>query len=160
MNIAKDSVVAMHYTLKDDAGEIIDSSAGGETLAFIFGSGQIIPGLEEQLEGKVKGEKLQATIPPEKAYGPRNEEMVQSVEKSQFEEPDQIKVGVQFQADTEQGPVLLTVLKVDDKEVLLDSNHPLAGKTLHFDVEITDVRAASAEELEHGHVHGPGGHQH
>ena len=160
MKIAKDVVVVMHYTLKNDAGNVIDSSDGGDPLAFIFGNGQIIPGLEEQLDGKAVGDKLNAKVTPDKGYGERNDEMVQTVPMSQFEDKEQIKVGVQFQADTPQGPVLLTVLEVKGEEVVLDSNHPLAGETLHFDVEITEVREATEEEKEHGHVHGPGGHQH
>jgi len=146
----------MHYTLKNDAGKTIDSSVSAEPLSFIFGSGQIIPGLEEELDGKAKGDKVQATIAPEKAYGKRNDEMIQTVPKSQFEDSEEIKEGIQFQADTEDGPVLLTVLEVRDEEVVLDSNHPLAGETLHFDVEITEVRTATKDEMDHGHVHGEG----
>lgn len=160
MQIAKDKVVSIDYTLKNDDGLVLDTSEGREPLSFIQGNGQLIPGLEEELEGKVKNDKLNVSIPPEKGYGKRSEQMVHVVDKSNFEAGANIEVGMQFQAQMDHGMQLLTVLKVDDDKVTLDGNHPLADQTLHFDVDIKDVREATAEELEHGHVHGPGGHQH
>jgi FKBP-type peptidyl-prolyl cis-trans isomerase SlyD len=160
MQIAKDKVVSIDYTLKNDDGQILDTSDGREPLNFIQGNGHLIPGLEEALEGKTKDEKLSVSIPPEKGYGLRSEEMVHVVDKSNFEPGANIEVGMQFQAQMEHGMQMLTVLKVDGDKITLDGNHPLADQTLHFDVDIKDVRDASAEELEHGHVHGPGGHKH
>lgn len=160
MKIADESVVTMHYTLKDDKGKTIDSSSGGEPLAYLQGAGNIIPGLEEALMGKVAGDKIQVTLPPEKGYGERDERLVQSIPKKQFQGAGEIKVGMQFQVNSQAGPMILTVVGVKGDEVVVDGNSPLAGQTLHFDVEITDVRAATSEELEHGHVHGPGGHHH
>ncbi len=156
MNITKNQVVTMHYTLKDDEGQTIDTSAGAEPLVYIQGMGQIIPGLEKELEGKTKGDKVLAVIPAEEAYGTRNDEMIQSVPKSEFEEAGDIQVGMQFQVETDNGPIALTVIEVRAEEVVLDGNHPLAGLTLHFDVEVTDVRAATEDEIAHGHVHGAG----
>lgn len=160
MNIADESVVSMHYTLKDDKGETIDSSDGGEPLTYLQGAGNIIPGLEEALMGKKKGDKLKVTIAPDKGYGERDERLVQSIPKAQFQNGDRLKPGMQFQIRSQGGPMVLTVVEVKDSEVVVDGNSPLAGQTLHFDVEITDVRAATEEEVAHGHVHGPGGHHH
>jgi len=156
LNIAKNHVVTMHYTLKDGEGQTIDSSAGAEPLVFIYGLGQIIPGLEKALDGKAKTDKVQVVIPPEEAYGERSDEMIQAVPKTEFQDADQVSVGMQFQVQTDNGPIGLTVIEVRENEFILDGNHPLAGITLHFDVEITDIREATEEELSHGHVHGPG----
>ena len=160
MKIADESVVSMHYTLKDDKGETIDSSDGGEPLTFLQGAGNIIPGLEEALMGKAKGDKLKVSLTPDKGYGERDERMVQSIPKKQFQGAGDIKPGMQFQVNSQGGPMVLTVVEVKGDEVVVDGNSPLAGQNLHFDVEITDVRKASQEELDHGHVHGPGGHHH
>lgn len=151
----------MHYTLTDDAGTKLDSSVGQEPLAYIHGHAHIIPGLENALAGKTKGEKLQVSIKPEDGYGERNDALVQELPKAQFETGEEITEGMKFQADTPDGQlIVLTVVKVGGETVTVDGNHELAGTTLNFDVEITDVRAATAEELDHGHVHGPGGHDH
>jgi FKBP-type peptidyl-prolyl cis-trans isomerase SlyD len=160
MNIADEAVVSMHYTLKDDKGEVIDSSDGSEPLTYLQGASNIIPGLEEALAGKKKGDKLHVTVPPEKGYGERDERLVQAIPKNQFQDADRLKAGMQFQIRSQGGPMVLTVVEVKDSEVVVDGNSPLAGQTLHFDVEITDVRPATEEELAHGHVHGPGGHHH
>jgi len=160
MQIAKNKVVSIDYTLKNDDGQILDSSEGREPLNFIHGNGHLIPGLEEALEGKTKGEKLNVSIPPEKGYGLRSDEMIHAVDRSNFEKDASIEVGMQFQAQMDQGMQMLTVVKVEDDKITLDGNHPLADQTLNFDVDVKDVREASAEELEHGHVHGPGGHNH
>jgi FKBP-type peptidyl-prolyl cis-trans isomerase SlyD len=146
----------MHYTLTDDAGTTLDTSAGGEPLVYIHGLGHIIPGLEAKVEGKAAGDKIKAVIEPKDAYGERVDEMVNSMPKSEFPDTEELAEGMQFQVDTDKGPLILTIVEVKDDEVVLDGNHPLAGYTLHFDVEITEVREATKDELEHGHVHGEG----
>lgn len=160
MNISKNSVVTIHYTLTDDQNKVLDTSSGKDPLIYIHGAGNIIPGLEQALEGRSAGDKFNVTIAPENAYGLRDESMTQSILKSEFQDGDKIKVGMRFQVNTEGGPLVLTVVEVKDTEIVVDGNHPLAGATLHFDVEVSAVREATNEELEHGHVHGPGGHHH
>lgn len=160
MVIAQNRVVTMHYTLKDEQGETIDSSQGHEPLAYIQGIGNIIPGLEDALEGKTKGDKLEVTIAPEDGYGERQENMVQKVAKSRFQGDEELVVGMQVQVETKNGPAIAMVSEIEGEDVTLDLNHPLAGVTLNFDVEVMDVREATDEELDHGHVHGPGGHHH
>lgn len=160
MKVADNKVVVIDYTLKDNDGEVIDSSEGAGPLAYLHGAGNIVEGLEEALTGKEAGEEVHASIEPAKAYGEHHEEMKQDVPKELFGGVESIEVGMQFQSETEQGPVLVTVVAVSDEMVTVDGNHPLAGVHLNFDVTIREVRDASAEEIEHGHVHGEGGHQH
>jgi len=158
MQIARDAVVMIHYTLKNDAGEVLDSSSGHDPLAYLQGHGSIIPGLEAALEGKVAGDKVQATIAPENAYGMKEPGLVQQVPRRAFQ--GEVRAGMQFTAQTEAGPRTVVVTRVQGDMVTVDGNHPLAGETLHFDVEVTEVRVATEEELSHGHVHGAGGHHH
>lgn len=158
--IAKDTVVSMHYTLTDNDGNTLDSSAGKDPLVYLQGHQNIIPGLESQMEGKEVGAKFTATVQPAQGYGELNPSLVQDVPKSNFPDPDQIAEGMQFQTMTEQGPIVLTVKEVKVDTVTVDGNHPLAGVTLNFAVEVMEIRLASSEEIEHGHVHGPGGHHH
>jgi FKBP-type peptidyl-prolyl cis-trans isomerase SlyD len=160
MTISTNHVVSIHYTLTNDAGEILDSSTGNDPLAYIHGIGNIIPGLEAALTGRALGDKFKVSIAPEDGYGLRDNEMMQNVPKSAFQGVDEILPGMQFQAQSPQGMTLVTVVDVDGDEVILDGNHPMAGMTLHFEVEVADIRDATSEELEHGHVHGPGGHHH
>jgi len=160
MQIAANAVVSIHYRLTNASGEQLDSSEGQEPLAYLHGAGNIIPGLENALVGKVVGDKLSVTVEPEEAYGPVKEEMIQDVDRANFEGIDVIEPGMQFMAQTPWGQQPVTVVKVQEDAVTLDGNHPLAGQTLSFDVEVVEVRAASEEELEHGHVHGAGGHHH
>ena len=160
MDITADRVVTIHYTLKDDGGTVLDSSAGGDPLAYIQGHGNLISGLEKALEGKTGGDKLAVSIAPADGYGIRNEALIQRVPRRALQGAGEIRKGMQFQARTEDGMRMFTVTGIVGDMVTLDGNHPLADKTLHFDVEIVEVREASAEELEHGHVHGPGGHHH
>ena len=151
----------MHYELKDAEGEVLDSSKGQEPLVYLHGAGNIIPGLEEALVGKAVGDTVDAVVAPEKGYGMPVDALVQTVPKEAFgEEVSKVEVGMRFQAETEQGPVPVVVTAMDEKTVTVDGNHPLAGKELHFNVSIAEIREASAEEIEHGHAHGPGGHQH
>jgi FKBP-type peptidyl-prolyl cis-trans isomerase SlyD len=160
MQIEKDKVVSIEYTLTDPKGNVIDTSKGRAPLPYLHGARNIIPGLESALEGKNTGDELTVTIAPEQGYGLRNEQMVQTVARDRFQGVTDIKPGMQFQANTSQGRRPVTIVAADDKTVKVDANHPLAGMTLKFDVKIIDVRDASAEEKEHGHVHGPEGHHH
>jgi FKBP-type peptidyl-prolyl cis-trans isomerase SlyD len=160
VEISADRVVTIHYTLKDDAGDVLDSSAGGEPLAYIQGHGNLVPGLEKALEGKSDGNTLAVSVAPEDGYGVRDEALVQRVPKRSLQGAGNIAKGMQFQARTEDGMRLFTVMAVVGDMVTLDGNHPLADQTLHFDVEVVGVREATSEELEHGHVHGAGGHHH
>ncbi len=153
--IGPDAVVLMHYTLTNDAGEVLDSSAGQEPLAYLHGAGNIIPGLEDALTGKTAGSRLKVSIAPEEGYGLRQDDMIQVIPREMFGAED-IEPGMAFQAEGH----ILVVTAVNDNEITVDANHPLAGQTLHFDVEITEVRPATDEELAHGHVHGAGGHHH
>lgn len=150
----------MHYLLTDADKNVLDSSQGREPLAYIHGLGNIIPGLEKQLTGMQVGDKVNAVVEPAEGYGERDENLMQIVPKSGFQGDEELVVGMQVQVGTEHGPAIASVAKIDGEDVTLDVNHPLAGVTLHFDVEIMGVRDATDEEISHGHVHGPGGHQH
>lgn len=160
MQIAEKSVVLMHYTLTNNKGEVLDSSVGSEPLAYLHGGGNIIPGLENALTGKKAGDKLKVTVQPEDGYGVRDASLVQQVPRRAFQGVANVEPGMSFTADGPQGPVRVTVTKVLGDMVTVDSNHALAGEVLNFDVEITEVRVATQEELDHGHVHGAGGHHH
>jgi len=160
VEIAADRVVLIHYTLKDDAGAVLDTSAGAEPLAYIQGHGNLVVGLEKALEGKRDGDTVAVAVPPADGYGVHDAALIQRVPKRSLQGSGEIKKGMQFQARTEHGMRMFTVTGMVGDMVTLDGNHPLADKTLYFDVEIVSVRAATAEELEHGHVHGAGGHHH
>ena len=153
--MAQPRVVTIHYTLTNDQGEKLDSSReeGREPLTYLEGAQNIIGGLENALVEKVPGDALKVSIEPAEGYGEVNEELVQPVPRSAFEGVDTIEPGMQFQAQTPGGPQVVRVVEVDDETVTIDANHPLAGQTLHFDVEVVDAREASEEETEHGHVH-------
>lgn len=156
MEITKNTVASIHYTLRDDDGTVIDSSEGRDPLQYLHGAGNLIPGMEEGLEGKSKGEKFNLKIEPDKGYGEKDENLVQKVPRSAFGDQE-VKPGMRF--STNQGGVV-TVTDVGLESVTVDGNHPLAGVPLNFDVEIMDVRTATADEISHGHVHGAGGHHH
>ncbi|HEY6484603.1 MAG TPA: peptidylprolyl isomerase [Steroidobacteraceae bacterium] len=158
MSIKKDSVVTLHYTLKDDDGALIDHSTEGEPLAYLHGYGNLVAGLERALEGKHSGDKLSVNIAPREGYGEYSKALVQKIPRRTLKGISKVTVGMRLQAQTEQGPKAVTVTNVTGDLVTIDANHPLAGRNLHFDVEIKDVRDATAEELAHGHAHGPGGH--
>ena len=158
MQIGKDMVVSIDYTLTGDDGAVIDSSDGGEPLAYIHGQGSIIAGLESALEGRAAGDLFQLAIPPEHGYGEYDDGLRQIVPLDKFGDASRVLVGARFRANSEAGPRLFTVMAIEKGQVLADGNHPLAGQTLHFDVKVREVRAATPEELEHGHAHGPGGH--
>jgi FKBP-type peptidyl-prolyl cis-trans isomerase SlyD len=160
VDITADRVVTIHYTLKNDSGEVLDSSSGGEPLAYIQGHGNLVAGLEKALEGKASGVSLAVVVDPADGYGVRDEALIQRVPKRSLQGAGEIKKGMQFQARTEDGMRLFTVTGLVGDMVTLDGNHPLADQTLHFDIEVVEVREATTEELEHGHVHGAGGHHH
>ena len=153
MIIEKDRVVSIDYTLRDNNGNLIDSSEGSDPLEYLHGNGNIIPGLEKALAGKKAGDKLTCSIAAADAYGERDDSLIFKVNKSEFEGAD-IEVGMQFEAHGEEGAQIVTVEGIEGEEVTIDANHPLAGETLNFDVKVVDVREATSEELEHGHVHG------
>lgn len=160
MQITQDAVVTIHYTLTNDKGETLDSSAGGEPLAYIHGNGNLIAGLENALNGKEAGAKFSVKIAPADGYGEYNKALVQRVPRRSFRGISDVRVGMQFQVQSDTGPRSVTVTQVVGDMVSVDGNHALAGQNLNFDVEIVEVRAATEEELSHGHVHGPGGHHH
>ena len=161
MLIANQHVVAIDYTLSNDAGEVIDSSQGTEPLVYLHGAGNIIAGLENALSGKTVGDELDVSIEPEDAYGEYSAELITNVGREMFEGVDQLEVGMQFHASAPDGGMqIVTIRDIDGDQVTIDGNHPLAGQQLNFKVKVVSVRAASEEELAHGHVHGEGGHQH
>ena len=160
MQVSEHKVVTLNYEVVDDQGQLIDQSEDDGPLAYIHNTGQLIPGLENALEGRSQGDRLSIDEPPDQGYGERDEEGVQTVSRDQFDDDAAIEAGMQFEAQDDDGHQIVTVVGVDDDNITLDTNHPLAGKTLHFEVEIIEVRDATPEELDHGHVHGPGGHQH
>jgi len=154
MKIEQHQVVSIDYELKNDDGVVLDSSAGQEPLTYLHGTGGLIPGLEKALEGKVADDELQVSIPPAEAYGEFNDSLVQKVNKAAFDGVDKIEPGMQFQAQGNEGEVQsITVTEVDGDDVTIDANHPLAGQTLHFSVQVREVRAATDEEKDHGHAH-------
>ena len=158
MSITQDQVVTLHYTLRDDAGEIIDRSPDGEPLAYLHGHGNLVPGLERELSGKRAGDQLQVTVSPADGYGEYDQALVQRVPRRTLKGLANLRVGMRLQAQTGHGARAVSVTRISGDMVTLDGNHPLAGKNLHFQVEVAEVRAATDEELSHGHVHGPGGH--
>ena len=161
MLIANQHVVAIDYTLSNDAGEVIDSSAGAEPLVYLHGAGNIIAGLENALVGKTVGDELDVSIEPEDAYGEYSAELITNLGREMFEGVEQLEVGMQFHASAPDGGMqIVTIRDIDGDQVTIDGNHPLAGQQLNFKVKVISVRAASEEELAHGHVHGEGGHQH
>lgn len=160
MQIAERKVASFHYTLTNDAGDVLDSSDGREPLAYLHGAGNIVPGLESEMTGHSAGDKFKVDVAPENGYGNYIEELVQVVPAESFQGVDDLAVGMQFQAQTGQGAIAVVVTAIEGDQVTVDGNHPLAGQTLHFEVEIAEVREATEEETEHGHVHGAGGHQH
>ena len=160
MQIRAQSVVTIGYTLKNDAGEVLDSSDGADPLTYLQGGGNIVPGLERALEGKGAGDKLSVVLAPEDAYGARDESLKTTipVRQVQVQDRSQIKVGERYRAWLADGARVVMVTAIDGSQVSVDGNHPLAGMTLHFEVYVVEVRKATAQELSHGHVHGPGGH--
>lgn len=160
MQIEKNKVALIDYSVKTAEGQLVDTSEGNEPLAFLCGFQNIIPGLETALLGKTAGEQLEVAVSPDDAYGQYIEEMVKQVPLTAFQGVDKVEAGMQFHAESPNGPQLITVTQVEGDMVTVDGNHPLAGIELHFEVTIKEVRDASEEEIAHGHVHGVGGHHH
>lgn len=156
MQITDKLAVSIHYILTNGAGEELDNSRNEEPMTYLHGFGQIIPGLENALKGKKVSDKFKVTIAPEDAYGERSDDMLQTVPMDMFADADKVEVGMQFHADASNGVSVVTVTNVADDEVTIDGNHPLAGETLTFDVEVMDIRPATEDELSHKHVHGEG----
>ena len=160
MKIEKDRVVRFHYAVAEAGKEAVENSKdGGQPLAILFGHGNIIPGLEKAMEGKEAGDSFKAAVPAAEAYGERREGLSQRIPKKHFG-AQKLEPGMQVVLQTNFGPRAVTIEKVGMSVVDVDLNHPMAGKDLDFDIEVVEVREASAEELAHGHVHGDGGHQH
>lgn len=159
---ANNTVVSFHYTLKNAAGEVLDSSSGGEPLSYLHGHGQIVPGLERAITGKAAGgETFPVVVSPDEGYGVKRDELIISVPKEHWNLPETVGVNEIVELQSNEGqriPARIIEMKAD--EVVLDANHPLAGEALHFEIQLTAVRPATKEEIEHGHVHGPGGHHH
>lgn len=160
MLIEKNRVVSLHYTLRDDGGQTLESSAGRVAMAYLHGKGNIIPGLEKALAGRTAGDTFEVTVRPEEGYGVRDDRLVQVLPRSRFAEGAELAPGMQLRAGGGGGARIVTVVNVERDFVTVDANHPLAGRTLHFTVEIAEVRKATHEEVAHGHVHGTGGHRH
>ena len=159
MKIEKDRVVRFHYSVAEQGQEPVESSQGRDPLAILYGHGNIIPGLEKAMEGHEAGDSFAVDVPAADAYGDRRDNLTQRVPKKHFE-GQRLEPGMQVVLNTNFGPRAVTIEKVGMSVVDVDLNHPMAGKDLHFDIDIVDVREATAEELEHGHVHGDGGHHH
>ena len=158
MQIEKHKVVELTYQLSDGQDRPLSDSADSEPLAYLHGVGSILPGLERALHGKVAGDQFQVVLQPEDGFGERNESLRVEVPRSQFQGVDDLATGMQFRVPTDDGELVVTVAEISGETVTVDGNHQLAGRTLHFDVTVLSVRDASAEEIAHGHVHGPGGH--
>ncbi|HYO60216.1 peptidylprolyl isomerase [Archangium sp.] len=158
MKVSKDSVVSLEYRLHLGDGKVVDESEPGQPLAYMHGRGQIVPGLEGQLEGMTAGESKKVVVSPSQGYGEHDPRGLQEVPRAMFPQDAHLQPGMSISAQTADGDVIpITIREVKGESVVVDLNHPLAGKTLHFDVTVREVRVASEEEREHGHAHGPGG---
>lgn len=155
MKISKDLVASIHYTLKNDAGELLDSSEGQAPLEYLHGAHNLVPGLEKELDGKAIGDSFSARVACEEGYGEHDEALLQELPRDMFGGIDTIEVGMEFHAQTQHGQQIVAVTKVEGDTITVDGNHPLAGVALNFDIEVVDIREATAEELEQGHVHAP-----
>ncbi len=156
MKIANNTVVTIDYELTDEDGNVLDSSQGGK-FAYLHGANNIIPGLEDALSGKSTGDQVSVAVAPDEGYGDRDETKLQAVPRTMFPLNTDIQVGMQFHAEGPEGQaILVTIASVDGDQVTVDGNHPLAGVNLNFEVNIVDVRDATKDEIDHGHVHAPG----
>ena len=160
VQVDKNTVPTIEYAVSFANGELLESSKGDEPLDYLHGSGNLVPGLEAALEGKTVGDQVKTAVPPELAYGERDDSLRRTVARSELDSLGTVEEGMRFEAETANGTEVLNVISVDGDQVVVDANHPLAGETLHFEVEIVGLRAATEEEITHGHVHAPGGHHH
>ena len=160
MQIASGTVASFHYTLRGEDGAELENSRDGEPVAYLHGHGNILPALEEQLAGHAPGDTLSVTLAPEQAYGLRHADSIQRVPLKHLHARGRLRPGMVAAVETEHGARQVTVVKVGKFNADVDTNHPLAGRTLSFDIEVLEVRAASEEEIAHGHAHGAGGHHH
>lgn len=161
MTIAQHKVVTIHYKVSDsESDEVIDSSENTEPMTYLHGAQNIIPGLEQALEGKAVGDELEVVVEAADAYGERSDDRIQQVPMEAFQGMEKVEPGMAVTAQTDQGQINLVITEVNGDMVTVDANHPLAGKSLKFEVSVEEVRDASEEEMQHGHVHGPGGHEH
>ena len=161
MKIDDKSVVSIHFKLTNDKGDVLDSSEEKDPLVYMHGTQSLIDGLEKELKGKSTGDKFDVTVQPNEGYGNVNPELVKEVPHSAFKGVDDIQPGMQFETTSPEGHLqLITIEEIKEESIRVNANHPLAGEVLHFNVSVEEVRVATAEELEHGHVHGPGGHSH
>ena len=159
--VARNCVVGFHYEVYDVDGEQLESSRTGEPVVVLHGHGNVVPGVEEGLAGRAIGERFEITVPPELAYGPRRTDFARRVSKKHLvKAPKRLQPGMQVHLRSEQGVRAVTIIKVGASMIDIDINHPMAGRTLRFDIEITSLREAQPEEIAHGHAHGPGGHAH
>lgn len=156
MQIEANKVVSINYILRDDEDQVLDQSTPEAPLLYLHGHGNIIPGLENELNGKAVGDAIKVSVSAEEGYGEYDEQLIQAVPRNMFEGIDEIEPGMQFQAQMGDGVQIVTVREVTEDTVTIDANHDLAGKTLHFEASVKEIRDASADELEHGHIHGPG----
>jgi FKBP-type peptidyl-prolyl cis-trans isomerase SlyD len=154
MKIENNRVVSFEYTLTNSDGEFLESSEGSQPMEYLHGTGSIIPGLERALEGRVVGDTFKVSIPAADAYGEHEDELVDEIDRADFPEGTEIEVGMQFEAEVDEGVAVVTITDIDGDRITIDGNHELAGEDLTFDVKILSIREATAEELEHGHSHG------
>ena len=160
MTIQRNKVVSFHYTVTNEAGDEVDSSKDRDPMIYLHGANNIVPGLEKAMDGRSEGDTFEVTVEPAEAYGERNEQNIQRISAKHFKNPRKFKPGDVLVLRTREGPVQVTVVKVGRFNIDVDANLPLAGETLKFVVEITEVRDATQEETQHGHAHGPGGVEH
>jgi FKBP-type peptidyl-prolyl cis-trans isomerase SlyD len=160
MRIANDKVVLIEYTMTDTEGEVLESTEESGPLGYVHGSGNILSGLEEALAGRAQGDELEVELRPEQAFGEYDQELVETWPRSEFDDADELEIGLEFEYDTDDGPEMATIVGIDEDEVHVDHNHPLAGVQVRLKVRVVEVREATPEELEHGHVHGMGGCEH
>ena len=160
MTIQKNSVVSIDYTLKNEEGTIIDSSVGHSPLTYMHGTGALIPGMENALEGKSEGDDFRVIITPADGYGDYNENLLHKVDRKELAHLPNLEVGMELEVQADEEPMIMTIAEMSDDTIVLDGNHPLAGQTLNFDIQVREVREATADEISHGHAHGPGGHHH
>jgi FKBP-type peptidyl-prolyl cis-trans isomerase SlyD len=160
MHVQAETVVAIDYVLKNDAGEIIDQSEPGDPLFYLHGHGNIVDGLEERLDGSNVGDHIEVVVPPEKGYGVVDDARVQEIPRSDLPKDLNPQKGMTLYMNTPAGQLPVRVVKVRPTSITIDANHELAGQTLHFAVTVKEVRRATREELDHGHAHSPGHHHH